>query len=245
MMSCVIAHRGAAAEAPENCVEAFDLGLRLGADAIELDVRRGADGVLWVVHDETLDRTTDGTGHIAELARADVEAARMSTGARIPELGDVLVRYPDVEITVDVKDTGAAGQVVELIRALGRVESTILYAEEGTDISAFRDYEGRRATSTAQALRLALAPDWLAAAGPRDVPEVVHTPLEIRGVPIVTHAFVERVRNSGRSIQVWTIDDADTAVRLAAWGADGIITNDVRRLRALLDGTGTPGGAGS
>lgn len=237
-MTAVIAHRGAAAEAPENSLEAFDLGMRLGADAIELDVRRGADGVLWVIHDATLDRTTDGTGTIADLTRAEIEAARMSSGAGIPELAEVLARYPGVEITVDVKDTSAAPQVVDLIRDLDRVEATILYVEDGTKGAAFRGYEGRRATSTAQALRLALAPDWLTGGAPREVPEVVHTPLEQRGVPIVTHAFVQRVRNSGRSIQVWTIDDPDSARRLAAWGVDGIITNDVRRMRALLAGDG-------
>ncbi|MGD8495206.1 MAG: glycerophosphodiester phosphodiesterase family protein [Gemmatimonadales bacterium] len=241
-MTRVIAHRGAAAEAPENSVEAFDLGMRLGADAIELDVRRSADGVLWVIHDETLDRTTDGSGLIAGLARSEIAAARMSTGARIPELSDVLARFPGVEITIDVKDPGAAGQVVELVRDLDRVPETILYVEEGTDGAAFRDYAGRRATSTAQALRLALAPDWLAEAAPREIPEVVHTPLALRDVPIVTQAFVERVRSSGRSIQVWTVDDPGTAGRLAAWGVDGIITNDVRRLRARLDARGGPQG---
>ena len=56
----VIAHRGASAEAPENSMEALELGMELGADAIELDVRRSADGVLVVIHDSTLDRTTDG-----------------------------------------------------------------------------------------------------------------------------------------------------------------------------------------
>lgn len=237
-MTAVIAHRGAAAEAPENSMEAFELGMRLGADAIELDVRRGADGVLWVIHDATLDRTTDGTGYVAELTRAEIEAARMSTGAGVPELCDVLARYPGVEITIDVKDPDAAPQVVNLVRELDRVDRTILYVEDGTDDPSFRAYEGRRATSTAQALRLALSPNWLASSGPREIPEVVHAPLERRGVPIVTHAFVQRVRKSGRSIQVWTIDDEGTAGRLAAWGVDGIITNDVRRLRGLLAGDG-------
>lgn len=237
-MTRVIAHRGAAAEAPENSMEAFDLGMRLGADAIELDVRRSADGVLWVIHDETLDRTTDGSGSVADLTRTEIEAARMSTGARIPELSDVLDRFPDVEITIDVKDPEAAAQVVELVGDLDRVAETILYVEEATAGATFRDYAGRRATSTAQALRLALSPDWLAKAAPREIPEVVHTPLELRGVPIVTQAFVQRVRNSGRSIQVWTVDDPGTAGRLAAWGVDGIITNDVRRLRARLDARG-------
>ncbi|HSM09433.1 MAG TPA: glycerophosphodiester phosphodiesterase family protein [Gemmatimonadota bacterium] len=234
-MTAVIAHRGAAAEAPENSLEALDLGMELGADAIELDVRRTADGALLVIHDPTLDRTTDASGRIADYTRAELADVRLPNGAPIPELGDVLRRFEGVEITVDVKESEAAADVVALVRALGRVEHTILYVEQGTDTPAFRDYEGRRATSTEQATRLALEADWVASAAPREVPEVVHTPLEWRGVPIVTQAFVGRVKKAGRSVQAWTIDDAETAVRLANWGIDGIITNDVRGVRARLD----------
>lgn len=234
-MTAVIAHRGASAEAPENSLEALELGMRLGAAAIELDVRRTADGALLVIHDPTLDRTTDASGRIADFTRAELADVRLSNGAPIPELGDVLRRFEGVEITVDVKETEAAADVVALVRELGRVEHTVLYVEQGTDTPAFREYEGRRATSTEQATRLALQPDWLSSAAPREIPEVIHTPLEWRGVPIVTQAFVRRVNNAGRSVQVWTIDDAETAERLADWGSDGIITNDVRGVRARLD----------
>lgn len=236
-MTAIIAHRGAAAEAPENSIEALDLGMALGADAIELDVRRTADGALLVIHDATLDRTTTGSGPIVELTRRELAAARLSNGASVPELGDVLRRYPGVEITVDVKDPEAAADVVALIRRLGRVQETILYVEDGTGTRAFRDYEGRRATSTEQALRLALDPDWPERAADREVPEVVHTPMARDGVPIVTQPFVRRVRDDGRALQVWTIDDVPTARRLAAWSVDGIITNDVRALRAALPGS--------
>lgn len=234
-MTAVIAHRGASAEAPENSLEALDLGMELGADAIELDVRRTADGALLVIHDPTLDRTTDASGRIADSTRAELADVRLPNGAPIPELGEVLRRFEGVEITVDVKDAGAAADVVALVRTLDRVEHTILYVEQGTDTRAFLEYEGRRATSTEQATRLALHPHWMAAAAPREIPEVVHTPLEWRGVPIVTQAFVGRVKKAGRSVQVWTIDDAEMAVRLANWGSDGIITNDVRGVRARLD----------
>ena len=234
-MTAVIAHRGASAEAPENSLEALELGMALGADAIELDVRRTADGALLVMHDPTLDRTTDASGRIAGLTRAEIAGVHLTNGAPIPELRDVLRAFPDVEITVDVKEAGAAADVVALVRALGRIERTILYVEDGTDTPAFRGYEGRRATSTAQATRLALEPDWVTGAASHEVPEVVHTPLEWRGVPVVTQAFVRRVRETGRSVQVWTIDDPETVGRLADWGADGIITNDVRGVRAWLD----------
>ncbi|MGI9037771.1 MAG: glycerophosphodiester phosphodiesterase family protein [Gemmatimonadota bacterium] len=243
-MTAIIAHRGAAAEAPENSLGALELGMALGADALELDVRRSRDGALLVIHDATLGRTTDRWGRMADLELAEVRAARQADGTPVSELDEVFAAHPGVEITVDVKDQEAAASVVATIRAHDRVSDTILYVEDGTDGEAFRGYEGRRATSTAQALRIALAGAAPLGWSDREVPEVVHTPLAWSGVPIVTQAFVRRVQESGRTVQVWTVDDPRTARRLAAWGADGIITNDVRGMRDWLGArhTGRPGG---
>lgn len=233
-MTDIIAHRGASLEAPENSLGALALGMELGADALELDVRRTRDGVLLVIHDPTLGRTTDRWGRLADLEYEEVREARQEDGTPVPQLSSVFEAHPGVEITVDVKDPAAAAEVVALIGAHGRVGKTILYLEEDTEGEAFRTYEGRRATSTEQALRLALDRSALGGAAARDVPEVVHTPLAWRGVPIVTHAFVRRVQDSGRTVQAWTVDDPETAGRLAAWGTDGIITNDVRGMRECL-----------
>ena len=93
----VIAHRGAAAEAPENTIEAFDLSVFLGADALELDVQQAGDGTLVVIHDSTVDRTTEADGPVAGFGGAELE--RLG----VPALEEVLERYGGVEITVDVK----------------------------------------------------------------------------------------------------------------------------------------------
>ncbi|MDH3427538.1 MAG: glycerophosphodiester phosphodiesterase family protein, partial [Gemmatimonadota bacterium] len=236
-------------EAPENSMPALELGMRLGADAIELDVRRSADGVLIVIHDASLDRSTDASGEVARLTMAEIETAnlgaasdvripRLAERAGVPRLRDVFDRFPHTEITVDVKDPAAAADVVALIYELNRVEHTILYVEEGTDSPAFIEYEGRRATSTRQALRLALDRGWLKRAAKRTVPEVVHTPMRRWGFPIVTQRLVQRVQETDRTIQVWTINEPTEARRLATWGVDGIITDDVRGLRAALHGEG-------
>src|SRR5690242_12210421 len=83
----VFAHRGGSALAPENTLAAFDLGLRVGADGLELDVHLSADGLPVVVHDPTLERTTNATGRVAE--RTAAELARVDAGWRFPgPLGD-------------------------------------------------------------------------------------------------------------------------------------------------------------
>ncbi len=227
----VIAHRGAAAEAPENTIEAFDLSVFLGADALELDVQQAGDGTLVVIHDSTVDRTTEADGPVAGFGGAELE--RLG----VPALEEVLERYGGVEITVDVKASSATAEVVALIERLERTPRTILYVEEGTSLRAFATYGGRRATSSRQAAWLAAElADGAGAATelPEDFPEVVHAPLDGPDGPIVTVDLVAAAQRVGRTVQVWTIDDPGRMRRLCHWGVDGIITNDVRRAVELL-----------
>ena len=225
----VIAHRGAAAEAAENTIEAFDLSVLLGADALELDVQQAGDGTLVVIHDSTVDRTTEADGPVAGFS--GVELDRLG----VPALEEVLQRYAGLEITVDVKAASATAESVALIERLERTPRTILYVEEGTSLGAFATYGGRRATSSRQAAWLAV--ELADAAGtklPEGFPEVVHAPLDGPDGPIVTADLVAAAQRVGRTVQVWTIDDPGRMRQLCHWGVDGIITNDVRRAVELL-----------
>ena len=132
-MTIIVAHRGAAAQAPENTMEAFRLGVEAGADAIELDVHLTADGQLAVIHDETLDRTTDRTGRVAELTMDQVREADAGAtftragdsgfpfaerGLTVPTLPEVLEWLPDgVGLVIEIKARAAADGVVEAVRA--------------------------------------------------------------------------------------------------------------------------------
>jgi len=131
-MTMVVGHRGAAAHAPENTMESFRLGAEMGADAIELDVHLTADGQLAVIHDETLDRTTDRTGRIADLTMDEIrEADAGATFARtgdsgfpfagrdhqVPTLDEVLAWLPDdLGLVIEIKARAAADSVVKAVR---------------------------------------------------------------------------------------------------------------------------------
>lgn len=224
----VVAHRGAAAEAPENTLRAFELAAELGADALELDVRRAGDGSPVVLHDATLDRTTDASGPAA--ARSAAELAELG----VPPLSEVFEAHPELPTTVDVKEPEAVDGVAALAERRGRADRTVLYAEDGTALSSFRHYPGPRATSRRQALRFALLDRWVRGLLPTGYPEVVHTPLRHRGVRVVTREFVDAVHDAGRTVQVWTVNDPNRMRRLADWGVDAIVTDDVRRAVDVL-----------
>ena len=130
-MTFVVAHRGASTHAPENTMDAFRLGVEAGADAIELDVHLTADGQLAVIHDDTLDRTTDRTGSIVdktidEIREADAGARFpgpdgdhpfRGRGLTVPTLPEVLAWLPEtIGLVVEIKARAAADAVVEAVR---------------------------------------------------------------------------------------------------------------------------------
>ncbi|HSM37988.1 MAG TPA: glycerophosphodiester phosphodiesterase family protein [Candidatus Limnocylindrales bacterium] len=130
-MTIVVAHRGASVQAPENTMDAYRLAVEAGADAIELDVHLSTDGQLAVIHDDTVDRTTDGTGAVAgfsmkALRRFDAghgfagpgdDYPYRGQGLRIPTFGEVLEWLPEgIGLVVEIKARAAADAVVEALR---------------------------------------------------------------------------------------------------------------------------------
>ncbi len=121
-----IGHRGAAGHAPENTMAAIQKGIALGVDFVEIDVRRTADGVLVVLHDETVNRTTNGKGRVDRLCLRDIEKLNAGDGEHIPTLEEVLkVAAGETGLMLELKITGMAQQTVEAVREAGFIDPVI------------------------------------------------------------------------------------------------------------------------
>ena len=121
-----IGHRGAAGHAPENTLAAIQKGIALGVDFVEIDVRRTEDGVLVVLHDETVNRTTNGKGRVDRLCLRDIEKLNAGNGEHIPTLEEVLkVAAGETGLMLELKIPGAAQQTVEAVREAGFREPVI------------------------------------------------------------------------------------------------------------------------
>ncbi|MBI3403543.1 MAG: glycerophosphodiester phosphodiesterase [Acidobacteria bacterium] len=220
--SLVFAHRGGAALAPENTIAAFDTGIAFGADGLELDVRLSRDGVVVVHHDRLLDRTTPLRGPVAdrtadELARADV-----------PAIADVLARYRDARIIIEMKENAAAlaRATVDAVRRAGAVDRVCLGAFGRRVLREARAIEPSIATSAArEEVRWALYRSWVRWPVPRVGYAGFQVPEMAGRTRVVSPRFIDAAHRAGLGVQVWTVDTAEDARRLLAWGVDALITD--------------------
>jgi glycerophosphoryl diester phosphodiesterase len=250
----VFAHRGGAALRPENTILAFDHGLSLGADGLELDVHLSRDGVVVVHHDATLDRTTNGCGALAALT-AD-ELARLDAGYRfgppspaepgpatarqpamhpfrglaggVPTLKEALRRYPSAWIIIELKvnDPVLAQKTIDEVRAAGAVERVALGSFGTRVLRAARAYEPRILTGASQEeTRLALYRSWVFWPVRHPPNDAFQVPEQSGSTRVVSPRFVRYAHEAGVAVQVWTVDEAADMRRLLDWGVDGIISD--------------------
>ena len=238
----VFAHRGGCALGPENTIAAFDLGRAAGADGLELDVHLSSDGVVVVCHDDVLDRTTNANGPLqvrtaADLARVDAGYRFADTaggfpfrglGIGIPTLRDVLARFRDMLIIIEMKeDSTAMGRAVAAeVRAADAVERVCAAGYGQQSLDAARAALPEMATSASRpeaqwAVYRSIAglPVRRAAYNAFQVPETAGW------LRIISPRFIRHVHDAGRRIQAWTIDDEPDMRRLLGWGVDGLISN--------------------
>jgi glycerophosphoryl diester phosphodiesterase len=229
--------------APENTIAAFDCGLQMGADGLELDVHLSSDGVPVVIHDPTLERTTDARGPVramtaAELARVDA-GARFSRagfpafpfqglGLGVPTLGAVLARYPSVPVIVEIKvDTLECGRrVADEVRAARAVDRVCLAGFGMASARGAREALPEAAASACHTeVRWALYRSWVGwAPRPRGYGGF-QVPERAGGHHVVSPRFIGAAHRAGLAVEVWTVDEPADMARLLAWGVDGLISN--------------------
>lgn len=237
----VFAHRGGSRLAPENTIAAFDHGLELGADGLELDVHLSRDGVLVVHHDTTLERTTNASGPIAALTAAElaqVDAAFhfgaeeehpwRGRGIGVPTLREVLGRYPGIPIIIELKvnTIEMARAIVDEVRAAGAGPRVCIGGFGLRVLKAVRRLDPELATGAArEEVRRVLYGSWLGLR-PRRLPnQAFQVPERAGATRVVSPRFIRIAHALGAVVQVWTIDRAEDMRRLLDWGGDAITTD--------------------
>lgn len=241
----VLAHQGGNHLWPDNTMLAFRNAVELGVDALEMDVHATADGTLVVIHDDTVDRTTDGTGLVKELTLEEIrsldgayrwphhvetdEHPYRGQGVRIPTLEEVLREFPDMPMTIEIKqaDPPIVTAFGELLQRYDREPNTIVASFHPSVMEEFREQFPDFATSGVEpeirtffVMKTVFA-GWLYPP-PMEAFQVPETSGNLR---VITPRFVRAAHRRGINVQVWTINDRESMRRILDAGVDGIITD--------------------
>ena len=231
MPTKVWAHRGASAYAPENTIPAFRLAMEQGADGIELDVQLSKDGKLVVIHDEWVDRTSNGKGRVVDMTCQELKKLDFSCGmadypfARIPTLREVygLLRGSSMTVNVEIKYgeveyPGIWDKLIQVEREMG-MQGRVMY-------SSFNQYvlkmirELDPDAEIGLLYNCALVDPWVYAGYLKA--DAIHPEYRVAlGCP----GLIEGCREAGIAINAWTVNGPDTARLLSEANINAIITN--------------------
>lgn len=233
-----LAHRGASALAPENAMAAFQLAERLGADGFEFDVQVTRDGVPVVIHDEWLDRTTNGKGWVfqhtfEEVRRLDAGSSfgPEFKGEKIPTLEEVIAAFGErMFLNIELKNSyfdmpGLEEKTIELVRRYG--------VEQNVIVSSFHHGSMQRFRQLAPDIRTGLLYDCY-------IVDVVEYAKKLGASALhplfagVKPEVVAAAKANGLEINVWTVNEPDHMRLVLAAGVDSVITNHPDRLREML-----------
>lgn len=227
----IIGHRGAAGLLPENTLPSFRRALELGCHWLELDVHCIADGSLVVIHDDSLDRTTNAQGSVAALQRQDLSSIDAGNGASIPTLTEVcteISRHSPMPVTLNIELKGAntAHPVATFLDKSKDLPAHIIVSSfDHTELARFRSQDAQTAVAV---LLHQWQSDWLRVA------RAVEATAVNMSTRIVTKKRVEAIKNAGYSVYVYTVNRPARASKLAEMGVDGIFTDRPDRMRTSM-----------
>jgi glycerophosphoryl diester phosphodiesterase len=249
------AHRGASSRAPENTLEAFRLGAESGAGGLELDIHMTSDGRIVVIHDDSVDRTTDGEGFVRDMTLREVQSLDagyrftldggatypyQGQGVRVPELEEIFREFPDHAVNLDIKETcpGVEAALLKSITGAGAANRVLVVSEMPAVVVRFRKLSGGVISTGASRrevknfyhlsrlrLEFLLRPSY----------DALQVPVRYGGREVVTPRFVEAAHNRGVRVDAWTIDDPEEMRRLLDLGVDVVMTNRPEALEKVLE----------
>jgi len=249
----VMAHQGGKGLWPENTLYAFERAVEIGVDVLEMDIHSTADGVLVVMHDDTVDDTTEASGKIHDFSLDDLQELDAGyhwtedeisypfrgQGISVPALREIFEAFPGILMNVEIKqrEPSIAAALCEIIQEYDREELTLVASFDDATIKAFREACPNVATSVSESegrLFYILSRLFLT--------EAYSPPAESLQVPEYSgglHVLTERSMNSAASrnmdVHVWTVNEEEDMRRMIDLGVNGIITDYPDKLLQILE----------
>lgn len=257
-----IAHRGGRGLAPEGTIAAFDNAIKLNVDMFEYDTHITKDGHLVVIHDDTVDRTTEGSGKVNEMTLAEIQAldagynfvdqngefSFRGQGIYIPTVEEIFKRYPNMRHLIEMKDTNEVRLYEDVIQELWRliVEYNM---QDNVMVGSFdHDINERFEAVTWGQIPIGGGEQVVREFVKKHVPylnglaasniDSLQLPTEAEGYDLTTKNIIQSAKKRNMSIYYWTVNDETKMRELIAKGVDGIITDYPDRLRQVMTEVG-------
>jgi glycerophosphoryl diester phosphodiesterase len=249
-----VAHRGASTLAPENTIEAFRLAVEAGAGGLELDVHMTRDGHIVVIHDATVDRTTNGSGAVSEMTLDELRRfdaghnfspdggstrPYRGRGVWVPTLGEVIEEFPGVTVNIEIKagTSGIEETVLGILRDANALGRALVVSTPHAIVKRFRKISSGHISTGASRWEIGvfyilsrLRLERLV----RPAYDALQVPLLHRGILVVTPRFIRAAQARGVRVDVWTINQAEEMRRLLDHGIDVIMTDRPGTLAEVL-----------
>lgn len=243
----VIAHQGGDGVWPGDTLFAFEKAVALGVDVLEMDAHITKDGVIVLMHDAKVDRTTDGSGLIEDLTLAELKKLDAAygwsnddgqtfpyrgQGVTVPTLEELFQKFPQMRFTIEIKKTSNPIQkpFCELIRKYNMQDKVLVASFNDESITNFREECPEVATSGARTevtsfvilgkifLSGIISPQFQAL-------QVPYETSESYGIPVMTGRFIKEAQAKNIAVEPWTVNDPELMKLYISWGVDGIITD--------------------
>ena len=240
----VIAHQGGDGVWPGETMLAYQNAVDLGVDVLEMDIHITNDGKLILMHDETVDRTTDGTGEIESMTLTDLKKLDAAydwspdegktfpyrgQGIQVATLEEIFQAFPEMRMTIEIKKTNSpmAKPFCDLIREYNMQDKVLVASFHDERLKEFRTECPEVATSSAKNETTVFVLLTKAFLGGFYSPIFysLQVPEESGGITVMTPAFVRAAHARNLAVEPWTINDEETMRKFIEWGVDGIITD--------------------
>ncbi|MGQ9514190.1 MAG: glycerophosphodiester phosphodiesterase [Thermoproteota archaeon] len=213
----VIAHRGASGHFPENTMKSIERAIGLGSNIVEIDLRSTRDNHVVLIHDEFVDRTTNGHGKVRDLTLNQLRTLDAGVGEKIPVLTEVFDRFKmsDIVFMLDIVETGFEQQVVDLVKRFNFERRTIFSGAHAPLISI---------KSIDPKLKIAPSFDKASREGV-DIAKRMGAEMYNCNYRSISKEVVEEAHRAGLDVIVWVVNEVDSMRRMIEMGVDGITTN--------------------
>ena len=249
----IFAHRGSGGSAPENTLVAFEMAVEAGVDMLEMDVHATIDDHIVVMHDEMLERTTNGTGPISAITLDELKGLNAGykftqddgktfpyreKGIAVPTLREVAEKFPNIPFNIEVKQDKPPIEdaVFRLLDELGHAEITLLTSEKEDLVKRIRLLDPGLpttfcSTEVLEFLQCLYQNNWGDYTPPARAMQI---PEEYEGIPVLTPESLEAAHNLGIEVHIWTVNEKADMRRLLEMGVDGIMSDHPERLITVV-----------